>query len=169
MRYFAINLDFETKKKEHILAEAYKHGLSLEIVPAVYGKALSEEELSRDVIDHHNNYLTKGEIGCALSHISIYKKMIDENIPLALVLEDDAVLLAGVNAVIKDIEGFDDASKPNVYQLTLANEYYPLVKHKAGKTVLHKVFRTHSTAAYIINNAAAHLLYKKPISCTICS
>ena len=33
--------------------------------------------------------ITPGAIGCALSHIKIYKKMIEENIPYAIVFEDD--------------------------------------------------------------------------------
>jgi glycosyl transferase family 25 len=34
--------------------------------------------------------LTRGEIGCTLSHRAVLQKIVDENIPHALILEDDA-------------------------------------------------------------------------------
>ena len=37
----------------------------------------------------HNNILTKGQGGCALSHLLIYQEMIDKDIPHAIIFEDD--------------------------------------------------------------------------------
>ena len=36
--------------------------------------------------------MTLGAVGCLLSHLKLYKKMIDENVEVACILEDDAVL-----------------------------------------------------------------------------
>ena len=112
------------------------------------------------MIDHENNMLKKGEIGCSLSHMKIYKRMMDENIPIALVLEDDAVLLDELVPAMADIEQYDDANKPNVYILTAIERYYPMIKKKMGSTTLYKVHRTCYTHGYIINNAAARKLYE---------
>ena len=35
--------------------------------------------------------LTPGEVGCALSHLNLYKHIIDNNIPNALIMEDDTL------------------------------------------------------------------------------
>ena len=35
---------------------------------------------------------SKGALGCYLSHISLYKKMVDEDIPYAIISEDDTIL-----------------------------------------------------------------------------
>ena len=39
-----------------------------------------------------NHTLTAGELGCYCSHREIWIKMIKENIPYALIIEDDAIL-----------------------------------------------------------------------------
>lgn len=51
-----------------------------------------------------NPYLFKGVIGCTLSHLKIYDKMAAENIPCALVLEDDASLPSNIRDILDRIE-----------------------------------------------------------------
>ena len=36
--------------------------------------------------------MTDGEYACALSHLSVYRRIVDQNLPGAIVLEDDAIL-----------------------------------------------------------------------------
>lgn len=48
--------------------------------------------------------LKAGEIGCLLSHRAIYEKMVSENIPRALVLEDDVFLAEDFRDVLLDIQ-----------------------------------------------------------------
>lgn len=38
---------------------------------------------------YHKRPMTLGEVGCFLSHYNIWKKIVDENLKDALVLEDD--------------------------------------------------------------------------------
>lgn len=38
---------------------------------------------------YHKRPMTMGEVGCFLSHYNIWKKMIEQNITDALILEDD--------------------------------------------------------------------------------
>ncbi|MGK3144289.1 glycosyltransferase family 25 protein [Pantoea sp. C2G6] len=70
-------------------------GLQYEIFPAINGKALTKQEIAQ-----HTQALIygfwPGETGCALSHIAIYRKRLDENIAQAFILEDDALLTAGL-------------------------------------------------------------------------
>lgn len=67
---------------------------SFQYEDAIYGKILGEQYL-QELNNHQwikNNYrrdLTFGEVGCALSHRNIYKKIIDQNIPWAIIFEDD--------------------------------------------------------------------------------
>lgn len=46
--------------------------------------------------------LSGGEIGCLLSHLGIYEKMVDEDIPWACVFEDDAVLGEDLGRLLAD-------------------------------------------------------------------
>lgn len=59
---------------------------------------------------HHNNYsynlqrkLTYGEIGCALSHINTYKKILSYNDDWSLIIEDDALLNNVTNKKIEHL------------------------------------------------------------------
>eukprot|EP01116_Phalansterium_solitarium_P012495 TRINITY_DN2884_c0_g1_i2.p1 TRINITY_DN2884_c0_g1~~TRINITY_DN2884_c0_g1_i2.p1 ORF type:complete len:195 (-),score=44.79 TRINITY_DN2884_c0_g1_i2:1223-1807(-) len=40
-------------------------------------------------LEKYDRFLTFGEIGCALSHFKLYKKCVDENIPMMFIIEDD--------------------------------------------------------------------------------
>ena len=70
--------------------------LSYRIINATDGKKLSREELQkyskRHALKAKRRELSKGEIGCALTHANIYQQMLDENLEEVLILEDDAVI-----------------------------------------------------------------------------
>jgi len=91
---FIINLKKDTQKKLHMQELCAKYGLQPEFIEAVDGKSLTVEDMAKTysnalAIEKLGRELSKGEIGCALSHKNVYKKMIDENIEMALILEDD--------------------------------------------------------------------------------
>ena len=58
--------------------------LSGRALAAVYDDAASQRYVGRS--------LTPGEIGCAASHLSAYRNIVAERLPMTLVLEDDALL-----------------------------------------------------------------------------
>lgn len=43
-----------------------------------------------DIVDHFAGYLNNGQKGCSQSHINLWRHMIREQLPYALILEDDA-------------------------------------------------------------------------------
>lgn len=57
--------------------------------------------------------ITPSELGCTLSHLSIYKKIIESNIKYALILEDDVIINALDLDVIKTL--IDKTSKPDFF------------------------------------------------------
>jgi len=91
---FVVNLKKDREKKEFIIALCKKYGLQIEFIDAVDGRNLSRANIldvysKEEAIKNIGRELSSGEIGCALSHKKIYKKMLDENINQALILEDD--------------------------------------------------------------------------------
>lgn len=95
MKIFIVNLKKDIEKKEHMQKLCGKYDFHPEFIDAVDGRLLSEEDIAK-VYSHekaiNNNFrreLGRGEIGCALSHINIYKKMVHKNISEAVVFEDD--------------------------------------------------------------------------------
>lgn len=85
--------------------EKHMHGRSIEFsfFDAVDGKGLSESELERVDFPAAREFcghdLSLGEVGCAMSHIRIYEKMVAENIERCIVLEDDIYLHGSFQAI----------------------------------------------------------------------
>ena len=92
MRIFVINLKRSIDRKKKFQKNWHFISKRIEFFEAVDGNDLSENELSKIALHYPSLKLTKGEIGCALSHLAIYKKIVKEDIPMALILEDDAIL-----------------------------------------------------------------------------
>lgn len=161
MRVFAINLAQRTDKRERLLGECQQHHIAVEIVDAVDGRQLSAQELLQLAYDYPQSGLTLGEIGCALSHLAIYKRMIDENCPLAMVLEDDIVLKPGINAVMNAIEEREKTNHaPQIYLLSPSHFYLETFKKPlCPGYFVHRIADAYYGYAYIINQPAAKALY----------
>jgi glycosyl transferase family 25 len=91
---FIINMKKDIDKKKHMQTLCEKFNLEFEFIEAVDGRLLNDKEIEavyskKQMINNLGRELTKGEIGCALSHILIYKKIVTKNIQTALILEDD--------------------------------------------------------------------------------
>jgi hypothetical protein len=60
--------------------------------PAINGKKIDKNKLIKDNIISSNNNLKLGQIGCALSHISVLKIIQNQDEPYGLILEDDVII-----------------------------------------------------------------------------
>lgn len=93
---FYINLDKRIDRNLHITHELERLQLSAQRLAAVDGKRLTKTD--KEFVNEDSFILTmkrpirNGEIGCAASHRAIWKRMVDENIEFAMVLEDDIIL-----------------------------------------------------------------------------
>ena len=110
---FIINLKKDIDKRKHMEALCKQHALSYQFTDAVYGKELSASVLSTVYKKEESIYavgreLAKGEIGCALSHLNIYKQMLEENIDKAIILEDDILIEDNFSSIISSIDKFPD-------------------------------------------------------------
>ncbi|MBK8992645.1 MAG: glycosyltransferase family 25 protein [Gammaproteobacteria bacterium] len=86
---FVISLERSAERRAAIRAHLGALGIEYEVFDAVDGSALearSLDELTGNREIHH------GAVGCYLSHIGIYRQMLERRIPVALIIEDDAVL-----------------------------------------------------------------------------
>lgn len=91
---FFINLDRSANRRTFIEAEAYRIRLNIERVPAVEGLAVPDW-LRAEFLNPDNTIassLIPGEVGCYASHLTVYKRMVLDGLPYALVLEDDVGL-----------------------------------------------------------------------------
>ena len=109
MKTFVVNLKQSMDRRERMINVLKNFPYQYEFFEAVDGSKienLSEVYNEKKAVRFYKTPLKLGEIGCALSHISIYKKMIDENIERALIFEDDILLSDEFNSVILKLETF---------------------------------------------------------------
>ena len=106
---FVVSLARATKRRDAIARHLDSLNISHEIVNAVDGKNfdLSEYEDRLQHIGECEKRLgvmfDRGSIGCYLSHYQIWERMVRENIPFAIVLEDDAVLQPNFMQTVSDV------------------------------------------------------------------
>lgn len=114
MRTFVLSLEHNTERKEYMQDLLKDIPIDYEFFPAVYGKSITNIDQFYDsklAEKKAKRQLNVGEIGTAISHKNIYKKMIDENIEQALILEDDVTFLDGFIDVYKKIEKINVGNK----------------------------------------------------------
>lgn len=158
MKTFVINLDKEKTRMASIDVQLSQLGVIYERISAVYGKELTKDELKCSFSAFRSfcamgHRLTLGEIGCALSHISVYRQIIDENIPYALVFEDDIIVDDSFKVRITEIEKFIDEKKAQVILLSALG-------YNAKEDGIYRRDQGMCTDAYVITLKAAREIYK---------
>lgn len=97
MLRFVINLDSSTERMDRMSRRLNELKISFERIPAVNGRDLSDELISQITYPYNHfesrvrfpRTLTKGEVGCFLSHRKCWEKLIESNEEWALIMEDD--------------------------------------------------------------------------------
>lgn len=91
---FVINLASATERKASIVSQLERLKLKYQLIDAVNGSSLPNDS---NLIDWNwanaNAYwVSKGALGCGLSHLNAYKMTVEQNLDFALILEDDSLL-----------------------------------------------------------------------------
>jgi glycosyl transferase, family 25 len=83
-------------------------GLEHRFPAAVDGREMTSEDrdalVDEEAVARHPDWLTPGQIGCALSHLQVYREIIDEDQGVALVLEDDVILPPNILVLLSEVE-----------------------------------------------------------------
>jgi glycosyl transferase, family 25 len=167
VRAYVINLARSSDRRSHITAELKKAGLEYEIVTAVDGKDVDLGDPA--VIDP--TFVTRiifpaGSAGAALSHLAVYRKVIDDGLDAALVIEDDVTLPADIvslaDAVAARMPGAEVAllsvDSPEPCRITRAGS----VELPAGRLLALpvNVCQPRSAGAYVITREACERMVK---------
>ncbi|WP_387463061.1 glycosyltransferase family 25 protein [Photorhabdus sp. RM323S] len=154
MKTFIINLKHSIERRKRIEEQCIKLNLDYEFIEAVDGRLLSQEELQRQTREL-SDAITLGEIGCALSHIKIYRNIVENNIPMALILEDDVILNERLPEFLNEIQQ-KKIIAPSAILLSKASQYFERSKYKLLCGVdIKSVLSASLTCGYILNNQAA--------------
>jgi glycosyl transferase, family 25 len=99
IKVFVISLKRSVDRKAHMEKQLGRLNMAYEFVDAIDGQRLSDYEITAKYgvrtfppwPSINARPLVKGEIGCLLSHLKVYEKMIHEDIEYACIFEDDAI------------------------------------------------------------------------------
>lgn len=164
---FVISLPQDRLRLENLEKQLQKLNIPFSVVEAVNGMLLSEKELKesydqKKALRLFNRELSKGEIGCALSHMSIYKKMITDSISHALILEDDAhILNSELLSILSNLKKLQSEKAPIATILSRAFSYIENKKVKLdGNHCTYDIYRAAGTYGYFLTKTAAEILVK---------
>ncbi len=154
MKIYIINMaksvQRRTKMQQYI--DALPEHLDIEFVEAIDGQSLTESEIT-----YHTKKLcmatTKGEIGCALSHINVYRKMAAENIPVALILEDDVKIPHDLSSMLEKLE--KSIGHNEVLLLSRPKIYFKKAINTINNYKIFSVSEADLASSYIITHEAA--------------
>ncbi|MFB2538691.1 MULTISPECIES: glycosyltransferase family 25 protein [unclassified Acinetobacter] len=92
MKNYVISLATATERRRHIIQEFGQQGIDFEFFDAVTPTDTPSigEQLGIDL--QNNQRLSVGEKACFLSHVSLWQKMLDDDIEYMAIFEDDVYL-----------------------------------------------------------------------------
>ena len=164
-KIFVINLKRDTQRREYIENHLDSRKLKYEIIDGVYGKDLSKSEIN-EIADLKLSYKKMGktisvnEIGCALSHQKAYKKIINENLDGALILEDDIILSSDIKEIIESIYEHQKLFS-ECFWVGMFRSYINTKKKLFEINAFHSIYkspRTRGAVAYYIDKSGAEKL-----------
>lgn len=133
---YMINLDARPDRLQSFMA--VHPDIPFTRSPAVYGKTLQMSGTIYKLCKHNTFQWKKSVIGCALSHISVWNKIVQGDASYTLIIEDDVRFNPGWRSYVKDIP--EDAelvylggvlpSNRQVlpHALQKVNEYWSMIK-----------------------------------------
>ncbi|MEZ2634403.1 glycosyltransferase family 25 protein [Morganella morganii] len=169
MKNFVISLrDNNEKRRVHITEQ-----FSSKNVPFEFFDAITKTQLhvADDLgVTFNNPNLSLGEKGCFLSHITLWKKIIDENISVAGIFEDDIYLSKESGHALSSycwVSNEIDVIKIEKSSEKVKTSIKPVVRINDNIGIYSLKSKNLGTAGYIITNKGAHFLFKKIISTEI--
>lgn len=178
---YVIFLKDKIKRYQNIYTQCKKHDLNPIFINAIDFRNKTFENVKKyysppkSILKKAKHILTPAEIGCALSHRKIYKKIIENNLKYALILEDDAKFISNPNTILNNLDyiakqiSFDIIILGYVKILQKDLNYY---YRKIPIKILAKIQRYKfgipwkqygcGTVAYIITNEGAKKMLSSP-------
>ena len=166
-----INLPRHSERFETVKAQLSAAGVGFERIAATDGKALSRETINAESTRLGRLLMTKGMIGCYLSHRSCWEHCVAAGKPV-IVFEDDVVLADDFAARLESAL----AELPEDWDVLLVGAIGAVLPRKYGANILHAVgaggmrwprwlsetvhapLRPFGTHAYVISAAGANKL-----------
>lgn len=163
---YVISLTNAHARRDHIRQEFGRHNISFEFFDALTpSQQLSEEirHLLPELLEHKNQ--TPGEKACLMSHLLLWQRCINENMPFISIFEDDVLLGENASKFLNEYDWlYERFSKEEAFIIKLET-FLQKVNTQTSKIAafenryFDKLHSEHvGTAGYIISYQAAQLL-----------
>lgn len=163
---YVINLRQDSERRERVRAVLARHDIAPVFFDAVDGRAMTRAQLDGHLnlpaLAREYGTLTPGEVGCALSHIGVYREIVAAGHELAVVLEDDIDVIGHFGRLLDPgsaefVGRAFPQDSPAMLQLTRVARGYRFSRRLLGRH--HSVIRPASSvwlaSGYVINRAGA--------------
>ena len=102
---WVVSLERAPERRSFVVQSFTDAGLPYELIDAVDGTTLSPAERrsysrARSLFEIGRG-LMEGEVGCALSHLRLLQRVVDEHIPEVLIVEDDVAPTAALGRLLE--------------------------------------------------------------------
>lgn len=168
---YVISLKHNNKRRrENALKQLTRFAIDFEWLDAVDGKTIDREYDNR--LHAKGHWMGSGQLGCALSHMDCYKKIIHDNLDYGIILEDDFSIEIDFMNLISSMSDhcLVGSSVIFLYVNTYPNEKLVLKGISANLENQFKLYRIIEgrptcTTGYLITKDAAKLMlnYQLPI------
>lgn len=177
---FLINLARSKERLTSSTVQFKKQGLDFTRIDAVDGAALKQAEIDAHYCPALNlkNYhypLSKGQIGCYLSHRKAWQTIVDEKLDYAIIFEDDFNLDSSIHTAIQNINNLNldwKLIKLSAYQNRQRPILLQVPLEYSQQLVIHKKLMSGCCATAITFDCAKQLLaatekFGRPVDCDL--
>ena len=150
-----VSLVNEYARREHIDHLFHEHHLDFSYFDAI-NKQQVADTLEKYNLTVNTDKLSAGEIGCILSHYSLWQQMVEYNLRYLIVFEDDIYLAKGAKNLLNNLswlpDDFDLIKLETMYEEVMLKK---VIKLNPPYHLLHMKSRHLGTAGYIISQQTA--------------
>ena len=154
MKIVVINLEKSVDRLASITKNLNNLALPFERFNAIYGKDLTEKEIEANTTSACNGLLCNyGMIGCAMSHIAIWKSFVESSDNLICIAEDDALFTYEFPDFVANIDKIYSNLKFDILSLSCeAGIFYSFSDDvKVDKYLFNKPLFPLTTTCYILS------------------
>jgi len=155
---FVINLDRNTERLAHMVRQCSELNIAFERFPGVNGTDLPDalKPYFCDASGKVVSPMSPGEIGCYASHLGVWRHIVEQDLPAAMICEDDAVLPHGIDATVRDILSLLPPGWDMVLMSSLpSHAFRPLWQLADDEVIVRYSKVPGSTTCYLISRAGA--------------
>lgn len=161
IKTYLINMNRDKDRLLWMQSQLAEHDVQYERFSAVDGRSLSQEQQAY-ADDPNRSHLSKGEIGCLLSHFSVWRLFLATDSEFALILEDDLHFASDFAQFFKSIRSSLESDDAVIHRLEAYNAPVvvkrPIFTRIGNRLCRQMISNLGGTGAYILNRKAAELL-----------